>query len=84
MVCKNDEKMVLLRSLFRVSERVQRKYVPVQIMPLCDHEKRKKNMDEVPLGYTMEIAVTKASRCIDCKNAPCVKGCPVGIVFRKC
>ncbi|HPM46265.1 MAG TPA: NADPH-dependent glutamate synthase [bacterium] len=57
--------------------------IPAQIMPLCDPEKRKKNMDEVPLGYTMEMAVTEASRCLDCKNAPCVKGCPVGIDIPK-
>ncbi|HQJ61636.1 MAG TPA: dihydropyrimidine dehydrogenase, partial [bacterium] len=57
--------------------------IPAQIMPLCDPEKRKKNMDEVPLGYTMEMAVTEASRCLDCKNAPCVQGCPVGIDIPK-
>ena len=37
------------------------------------------NFEEVPLGYNEEEATTEALRCIDCKNKPCVAGCPVGI-----
>jgi len=42
-------------------------------------EIRKRNFFEVALGYTPEEAVEEAQRCLQCKNAPCVKGCPVGI-----
>lgn len=40
---------------------------------------RVRNFDEVPLGYTEDEAVSEAARCLDCRNAPCVAGCPVGI-----
>ena len=40
---------------------------------------RAKNFDEVCLGYNMEEAMCEAERCINCKNAQCVKGCPVAI-----
>ena len=42
-------------------------------------EVRAKNFDEVCLGYNKEEAMTEASRCLHCKNAKCVTGCPVGI-----
>lgn len=42
-------------------------------------ERRIKNFDEVPFGYSPEEAMREAARCIRCKNAPCVKGCPVEI-----
>ncbi|HNW82928.1 MAG TPA: NADPH-dependent glutamate synthase [bacterium] len=57
--------------------------IPAQIMPCRSPEERKKTMDEVPAGYTEEMAVTEASRCLNCKNAPCVNGCPVGINIPK-
>ena len=40
---------------------------------------RAKNFDEVCLGYNMEEAMCEAERCINCKNAQCMKGCPVSI-----
>ena len=40
---------------------------------------RAKNFEEVCLGYTAGEAVAEASRCLNCKNAHCVKGCPVSI-----
>ena len=40
---------------------------------------RATNFEEVCLGYNMEEAQCEASRCINCKNAQCVKGCPVAI-----
>ena len=40
---------------------------------------RNKNFDEVCLGYNEEEAVEEAKRCLNCKNAQCVKGCPVSI-----
>lgn len=40
---------------------------------------RAKNFDEVCLGYNKEEAMNEAARCINCKNAQCIKGCPVAI-----
>ena len=40
---------------------------------------RAKNFDEVCLGYSKEEAMDEATRCLNCKNAQCVKGCPVSI-----
>lgn len=40
---------------------------------------RNKNFGEVALGYTAEMAVEEAKRCLNCKTRPCVSGCPVGI-----
>ena len=48
-------------------------------MPTQDPKVRSKNFSEVALGYTAEMAVSEAKRCIHCKNRPCVEGCPVGI-----
>ena len=52
------------------------KRVPVREQ---DAKERATNFDEVCLGYNMEEAMCEASRCINCKNAQCVKGCPVAI-----
>ncbi|MBQ1466868.1 MAG: FAD-dependent oxidoreductase, partial [Solobacterium sp.] len=48
-------------------------------MPLQAPEVRAHNFEEVALGYTPEIAVEEANRCLNCKNRPCVSGCPVNI-----
>ena len=48
-------------------------------MPSQDPQVRAHNFQEVALGYTAEIAVDEAKRCLNCKNRPCVKGCPVNI-----
>lgn len=48
-------------------------------MPAQPPEVRAKNFNEVALGYTAEIAVSEAKRCLNCKNKPCVTGCPVNI-----
>ena len=48
-------------------------------MPVQNAEERARNFDEVALGYTPEIAVAEAQRCLNCKNRPCVEGCPVNI-----
>ncbi len=48
-------------------------------MPTQPPQERAKNFREVALGYSMEVARDEASRCLNCKNQPCVKGCPVGI-----
>lgn len=48
-------------------------------MPVQSPDVRNKNFTEVALGYTEEQAVDEAKRCLNCKNRPCVSGCPVQI-----
>ena len=48
-------------------------------MPVQDPQVRAHNFSEVALGYTHEIALAEAARCLDCRNKPCVEGCPVNI-----
>ena len=48
-------------------------------MPTQAPEVRAHNFQEVALGYTAEIAVEEANRCLNCKNRPCVTGCPVNV-----
>ncbi len=48
-------------------------------MPSQDPNVRNKNFDEVALGYTEEMAVGEAERCLNCRNKPCVAGCPVNV-----
>jgi len=58
----------------------KRKIVPNKTkMPEQPPQERVKNFKEVPLGYSEDQAVEEASRCIQCKNRPCVEGCPVEI-----
>ena len=49
------------------------------VMPEQDPKVRARNFEEVTLGYTEDMAVEEAERCLNCKNMPCVKGCPVGV-----
>lgn len=48
-------------------------------MPTQNPLVRARNFDEVALGYTEEMAIDEALRCLSCKNMPCVSGCPVNI-----
>jgi glutamate synthase (NADPH/NADH) small chain len=48
-------------------------------MPEQDPNVRNKNFEEVTLGYTKEMAVQEAERCLRCKHKPCVSGCPVSV-----
>lgn len=48
-------------------------------MPAQEPNIRNKNFKEVALGYSKETALDEASRCLNCKNKPCVSGCPVNI-----
>ncbi|MGL4987100.1 MAG: NADPH-dependent glutamate synthase [Treponemataceae bacterium] len=53
--------------------------IPVQQMPVREPKQRATQMDEVALGYTKEQAIVEAHRCLQCKNKPCVAGCPVQV-----
>ena len=57
----------------------ERAAIPHMDMPSQDPKERIHNMNEVALGYTENEAFVEASRCLQCKAKPCVKGCPVGI-----
>lgn len=48
-------------------------------MPVQCSRKRNKNFNEVVLGYTEKQAIEEATRCLQCKHKPCVKGCPVNV-----
>lgn len=48
-------------------------------IPEQDPKVRARNFEEVTLGYTKEMAQEEAARCLNCKNKPCVSGCPVGV-----
>ena len=56
--------------------RVQREQV---LMPEQDPKERTCNFKEVPLGYNKEQAIYEAQRCLQCKNAKCITGCPAEI-----
>ncbi|MFO7870974.1 MAG: NADPH-dependent glutamate synthase [Kiritimatiellia bacterium] len=53
--------------------------IPPQEMPSQDPVSRRRNMNEVALGYTPEQARIEALRCLQCKNAKCIEGCPVRV-----
>ncbi len=57
----------------------ERYEIPPQDMPEQDPIKRRANVNEVATGYTETHARLEAMRCLQCKKAPCIKGCPVKI-----
>ena len=61
---------------FGVKDRIK---IPIQDMPTQDPIERGKNINEVALGYSNNQARLEALRCLQCKNAPCIQGCPVKI-----
>ena len=48
-------------------------------MPEQAPDVRNKNFEEVAMGYTAEMAMEEATRCLNCKHKPCVSGCPVNV-----
>ncbi len=48
-------------------------------MPQQEPDVRNKNFEEVATGYTAEMAIEEATRCLNCKHKPCVNGCPVNV-----
>lgn len=73
---KAKEMLASLPEKLTAKDRAQ---IPHQEMPSQDPEVRIHNMDEVALGYTEDQAVLEAKRCLECRNKPCVNGCPVSI-----
>ncbi|MDP3038720.1 MAG: bifunctional dihydroorotate dehydrogenase B NAD binding subunit/NADPH-dependent glutamate synthase, partial [Deltaproteobacteria bacterium] len=61
------------------TEKKKRTQIPRQKMPEQNPKVRAKNFDEVPFGYTPELAKLEASRCLQCKKPTCIEGCPVSI-----
>src|SRR5208283_1172126 len=59
----------------------ERMKIPRQEMPTQDHIKRGGNFEEVATGYTKEMALKEAERCLQCKEPKCVEGCPVGVLI---
>jgi glutamate synthase (NADPH/NADH) small chain len=57
----------------------ERMQIPRQQMPTQDPKKRITNFSEVALGFTADLAVAEAERCLACKKPKCIDGCPVGI-----
>lgn len=53
--------------------------IPRHSMPEQDPIERSQNFEEVNLGYSFEVAMEEADRCIRCKNPICVEGCPVSV-----
>lgn len=65
-ITKEDERFIKLK-------------IPRQAMPEQDQRLRTSNFQEVPYGYTTELALLEAGRCLQCKKPKCVEGCPVNI-----
>ncbi len=53
--------------------------IPRQPMPEQKPEVRRRNFEEVPFGYTKELAMKEAERCLQCKKPSCMDGCPVSV-----
>ncbi|HQG40612.1 MAG TPA: dihydropyrimidine dehydrogenase, partial [Spirochaetales bacterium] len=74
----NEEKALLDELLAKENLTPKdRMAIPVQEMPVQDPDARIHTMSEVALGYTKTQAQLEALRCLQCKTAPCIKGCPV-------
>ena len=83
----DNERKELLKELLRKQESGELKpsdryQIPPQEMPEQDPVVRASNVNEVATGYTETHARIEALRCLRCKNAPCIKGCPVQIRIR--
>ncbi len=65
------------------SVKKKRKIIPRKTpVPEQDPNKRRSNFNEVALGYTPELAMKEAGRCLNCKKPICVQGCPVNVPIR--
>ena len=75
----DQEALAVLNSLPEKLTPKDRNKIPHQDMPVQDPHERIHNMNEVAIGYTENQAIVEANRCLQCKNKPCVQGCPVSI-----
>lgn len=62
-----------------MADKKKKEKIPRHKMPEQKPEVRRRNFDEVPLGYSPEQAMAEASRCLQCKKPACVEGCPVNV-----
>jgi glutamate synthase (NADPH) small chain len=69
--------------LTKADERKIKLKIPRQAMPEQDKTLRVHNHQEVPYGYTTELALLEAGRCLQCKTPKCVDGCPVNVDIPK-
>ena len=60
-------------------KKAKKEKIPRQPMPEQEADVRRRNFDEVPFGYSKELAMKEAERCLQCKKPTCVTGCPVSI-----
>ena len=72
-------KLAEIAALGRPLTPKDRMAIPAQEMPSQDPVARRANLNEVTTGYSAEQERLEALRCLQCKNAPCIKGCPVAI-----
>jgi glutamate synthase (NADPH/NADH) small chain len=72
-------KIAAIRAEGRELSPKDRLAIPTQAMPCQDSAARSRNMAEVAEGYGEAQARLEAERCLDCRNAPCVQGCPVRV-----
>lgn len=64
----------------RAQDKKKRKIIPHKTpMPEQDPAVRRRNFQEVALGYTPDLAVREAARCLNCRKPQCIKGCPVNV-----
>ena len=62
--------------------KMKKEKIPRVAMPEQEPGVRARNFLEVPTGYTSEMAIKEAARCLQCKKPGCVAGCPVEIDFK--
>ncbi|PIP35770.1 MAG: glutamate synthase (NADPH), homotetrameric [Desulfobacterales bacterium CG07_land_8_20_14_0_80_52_14] len=62
-----------------MEEKEKKRKIPRQPMPEQEPKVRARNFMEVPLGYTSELAMKEAERCLQCKKPSCMEGCPVSV-----
>ena len=60
-------------------EKAKKEKIPRQPMPEQEPDVRKRNFEEVPFGYSKELAIKEAERCLQCKKPSCIAGCPVSV-----
>ena len=65
-----------MAEMIPIKDRMKRDQVQ---MPEQGHKERVRNFNEVPTGYTKEMAIYEAQRCLQCTPPKCVEGCPAEV-----